>query len=161
VILFQVNPVDPNCIVLVDTVVPPPRMISDVPALNVQFVVVVHSHIFGPVETVTTVAPSVIVRVPVPVLLQPFVPSVSDVVAEKSSVPVNNPVVSDDTLTVARLTVTVPLPEFASNVTVSLAVGTADGAPVPVAVPQCVWSLASHVPVPPTQNFATMAYTSM
>jgi hypothetical protein len=81
--------------------------------------------------------------------------------AAKSSVPVNAPAtrVAKDVPLLSAATVTVPLPELASKITLSPVVGT-DWPPAPPDVPaQCVVSEASHVPVPPTQKRFAISYT--
>lgn len=76
--------------------------------------------------------------------------------ALKSRVPVNALVVSED-IDIVALTVTVPPPEFPSNIATSLDVGTfvAPGQPAPappVVVDHEVKLEPSHVAVPPTQK---------
>lgn len=128
--------------------------------LKVRFVVVVNSQTFALLpESVQVPLPMFSVRVPVPDPLNPMLFGLVSVtlllLAEKSKVPVNAPIVMDRTLIVV-LTVTVPPPLDASNVTVSLAPGTlCPPAPLDVAA-QCVVSEASQVPVPPTQNLLAM-----
>lgn len=96
---------------------------------------------------------SVLVAEPVPLKLPVSVTLL--LLAEKSSVPVCAPQVSDMIATVV-LTVTVPAPELPSNVTLSAEVGTVCPPAPPVVAAQCVVSLASQVPVPPTQKRAAI-----
>ncbi len=95
--------------------------------------------------------PILSVRVPVPEPLNVCIVGLL-LLAEKSSVPVNAPIVTDVTLK-SVLTVTVPPPEAASKVTVSPEPGTEPGCVEPPdVVAQLVRLLPSHVFVPPTQN---------
>jgi hypothetical protein len=58
--------------------------------------------------------------------------------------------------TAVLATVTVPVPELVSKVTVSAFVGAAVPPAPPDAVAQLVVVVASQVPAPPTQNFAAI-----
>lgn len=134
--------------------------IVDVPAFNVRPVMVVQSKTLPVVPaSVNVPLPRLSVLVPAPVTLNAVVIVKLGLLAEKSSVPVNAPIVilaSDNPLIVPDA-VTVPPPELPSKVTESPVVGAAfevehPVAPAPVVGAQCVMAALSHVPVPPTQK---------
>lgn len=77
--------------------------------------------------------------------------------ALKSNVPVNAPQVIVCTVTVV-LTVTVPPPDEPSRVALSAEPGTDAPLAPPDEAAQCDVSLASHVPVPPTQNLEAIGH---
>lgn len=108
---------------------------------------------------VNVAAPQVIVRVPVPVLLQPLLPNVTLLAfVAKSIVPFIAFVVKLLMLKFVLTTIVPPFrpPAAPSIVTSSLAPGTDAPLPVPLLVDQFVVLEASHVPEPPTQNLAAM-----
>lgn len=79
--------------------------------------------------------------------------------AELSHVPVKAPMVIDCTVIVPpKLSVTVPPPDEPSKVTVSDEPGTDCPPAPPDDDAQCVVSLLSQVPVPPTQNLAEIRH---
>jgi hypothetical protein len=127
-------------------------MMVELFALNVSPVVVVIVHgVELDVVSVHVPSPMLIVRVPEPDPLNETLKLTLLSLAEKSNVPVKAPHVIDCTVTVV-LTVTVPPPDEASKVAESPDPGT-DAPPAPFELAaQCVVSLASHVPVPPTQK---------